>query len=437
MIRKLFSPKTGIIRQSSALMRNADQPPLHYVMTALCNSRRFGPNRNDFASTGTALDGTSAWWASLGEGIERYCAALSDMHPQKKATFQQLQQAGVRALPPEKFRLFTDEQYQSPGFPYCRPDCTSVLHWIAGQSLVDHGTCYLPSAMVFNAYRHPDEQMTVPNMHPGVACGTNLSGALLAALYEIIERDAMMTWWLNALPMPGIAASLPETVQTFITRNKNLEVSFLWLQTDIQVPVIFCLLVDTNAQVAGGGCAARFQAETALHKAFCEAAQTWLLALDLKRGRQGNIAHFCRKGLFPPDMDKPTAAPGTHVLHNLQAYLSAEYWDNLHLIRKPKERVALADLPGGPEHRSPEVMLRILTEMLVQTGLEPVAVNLTTPDIAETGLWVVRVCIPDMIPNTPTAYPPLGLPRLRTLPARLGFARDQAAAWSAAPIPYS
>lgn len=82
-------------------------------------------------------------------------------------------------------------------------------------------------------------------------------------------------------------------------------------------------------------------------------------------------------------------------------------------------------------------MLRILTEMLVQTGLEPVAVNLTTPDIAETGLWVVRVCIPDMIPNTPTAYPPLGLPRLRTLPARLGFARDQAAAWSAAPIPYS
>ena len=128
--------------------------------------------------------------------------------------------------------------------------------------------------MVFNAYRHPDEQMTVPNMHPGVACGTNLSGALLAALYEIIERDAMMTWWLNALPMPGIAASLPETVQTFIARNKNIEVSFLWLQTDIQVPVIFCLLVDTNAQVASGGCAARFQAETALHKAFFEAAQT-------------------------------------------------------------------------------------------------------------------------------------------------------------------
>ena len=28
---------------------------------------------------------------------------------------------------------------------------------------------------------------------------------------------------VNALPMPGIAASLPETVQTFITRNKNIE----------------------------------------------------------------------------------------------------------------------------------------------------------------------------------------------------------------------
>lgn len=41
-------------------------------------------------------------------------------------------------------------------------------------------------------------------------------------------------------------------------------------------------------------------------------------------------------------------------------------------------------------------------------GFEPVAVDLTTPDVAAAGWHVRRAIVPGLVPNFPTAFPPLG-----------------------------
>ncbi len=445
MVRKLINSKTGIIKQINSLMRNADQPRLQYMISTMCDSSRFCSQQNDYGATGVALDQTSAWWSALGEGVERYCAVFSDMHAQYFASYSQLQEAGVQALEPADFCLFSDTQYQGKNFSYEKPDKDTVLCWIKGITLPERSPCYIPSALVFNGYqKQAEEQRIVPNIHPGMACGMNLNQAILAAVYEIIERDSMMIWWLNKLPMPGITVPAQNRLHNIIAHDfpaidkKNIELSFVWLKNDLDVPVIFCLLVDQKAQVVSGGCAARLNPEQALFKAFCEAAQTWLLSLDLKRGEKSNVVGLAQNHFLPKEMVCPTGeyVSGTHIFHNLSFYGDPTHWDILDFIRKPAQKILLNDLPvfTGGAKKSLDCILHQLQKKQVKS---PVIVDLTSSDIAEVGLWVVRVFIPGMVPNTPTLYPPLGLKRLYELPAILGYNLKQTHTWNLAPLPYS
>lgn len=446
LTRRLIDRKTGVVRQISELFRNADQPRLRYMVAGISDTSRFCDNQNDFGSTGVAERKAVAYWAALGEGIERYCAVLSDIHPQKMASFNQLTKEGFQALSPEEFCLFSDDQYCAAGFPYRKPEKSLPLCWIEGKTLLDHEGCYLPSALVFNGYRLCEGEAKIsPNIHPGMACGVNLDETFLAALCEIIERDAMMIWWLNRLPMPAIKDPLQEKWQKIMGQNfvnrqdGSIEISFIWLRSDVELPVVFCLLVDKTANVVSGGCAARLNPQQALFKSFCEAVQSWFLAIDIKRGKKGNIAQFVKMGLLPEELMAPVGGelPGTHIIHNLKAYMSPDRWEALESIRQPHDRVRLGDLLCL-DTGSPEGNLRAVIDLLRQRGLNPIVVDLTTPDIAEAGLWVVRIFVSGMVPNTPTAYPPLGLKRLHDVPEHLGFeSKGKTHLWNLAPLPYS
>ncbi len=447
MVHKLISSKTGIIKHINSLMRNADQPRLQYMVSTMCDSSRFCPQQNDYGATGVALDQISAWWSALGEGVERYCAVFSDMHEQCFASYSQLQKTGMQALPPDDFCLFSEAQYQDNNFRYEKPDKDIMLSWIKGATLPDSAACYIPSALVFNGYQEQaGEKRIVPNIHPGMACGVDLNQAVLAALFEIIERDSMMVWWLNKLPMPSITVPTQNRLHNIIAHNfpvidkKNIELSFIWLRNDLDVPVVFCLLVDSKSEVVSGGCAARLNPEQALFKAFCEATQTWLLSLDLKRGEKSNVVGLAQNDLFPKAMVCPTGeyVAGTHIFHNLSFYSDPTHWDILDFIRKPAQKILLPDMPvfAGGAKKSLDFILRQLQKSQVKP---PVVVDLTSSDIVEIGLWVVRVFIPGMVPNTPTLYPPLGLKRLHELPAILGYNLKQTnnQTWNLAPLPYS
>ncbi|WP_032384122.1 hypothetical protein [Rhodococcoides fascians] len=54
-------------------------------------------------------------------------------------------------------------------------------------------------------------------------------------------------------------------------------------------------------------------------------------------------------------------------------------------------------------------------------GIDAVVVDLTTDDIAQSGLTVVRVLTPQLVGNGPPAFPLHGSPRLLEVPTALGW----------------
>jgi len=63
-------------------------------------------------------------------------------------------------------------------------------------------------------------------------------------------------------------------------------------------------------------------------------------------------------------------------------------------------------------------------ERLERHGLEVFYADLTTTDVAATGMSVVRVIVPGLVPNTPAAFQPFGRGRVQQAAVELGW-RDR------------
>ena len=85
------------------------------------------------------------------------------------------------------------------------------------------------------------------------------------------------------------------------------------------------------------------------------------------------------------------------------------------------DEVALSEIPNRATDR---VLGDVETsiELLREQGFEVIAVDITTPDIEDVGLKVVRVVIPGLVPlHGNHNWPYLGASRLYEAPRRLGW----------------
>jgi ribosomal protein S12 methylthiotransferase accessory factor len=83
---------------------------------------------------------------------------------------------------------------------------------------------------------------------------------------------------------------------------------------------------------------------------------------------------------------------------------------------EPRDRVGIDQIPAvaGSARES-------YLAALARHGIDAVVVDLTTDDIARSGLRVVRVLAPQLVGNGPPAFPLHGSPRLLEVPAALGW----------------
>jgi ribosomal protein S12 methylthiotransferase accessory factor len=431
---RVISPKTGIVKSLGHLFRNPGAPSPHIVSSALTAFHRFSGNKADFAATGTSFNMSQAHWSAMGEAVERYCAALSDFQHLHVATYNDLTAAGHTALPPESFTVFDDDQFAAPDFPFARPEGTHKISWIAGTRLHDQSPVFVPAGLVFNQFRpKTGEKRLCPDIHPGVASGCLRERVLTSALLEIVERDTMMIHWLNRLPVTGIAQDDDfHTLRQECGIPPHLSLHLAFLQTDFAATCIFALLLDHRHGVLGGGCSAGFVGREVAQKAICEAIQILCLSREVQRGERGRLAS---KGkAIPAAFLNPTKRknlPLTELLYNLGYYLETDNWSVLSDILSPPHTVRLKDCDQPRTGRR----YTELSGSFEAAGIHPICVDLTTPDVADTGWIVFRIVAPGAVPNLPTLYPPRALKRLRTVPQKLGF--PHASEWNTLPMPYA
>lgn len=408
----LTSPVSGLLGALADVPMPPEEPDIACVAAAGTDAARTALPEGRFSfvlsASGVGLGRDRAAARAVGEVLERYSASFPDRAEMLKATWRE-----VGGPHPEAYAQFSPAQWQA-GLPYVRFEEDTVLDWVRGRDLIGGDEAWVPAKRVF--LTEPQEPWTAnigPTISTGLACARTHSGALLAALLEVVERDAFaLTWWRRLpttpvrLPRAGLLASIIRD------RFEHSGLTFLYrlLPTDLGVSVVLAIALDTRdgSSVAAVGAAARLDPAAALLKALLEAVQTraWLLQM-------GGSASF------DPGPNFTNVRRFSDHVRLYGKMQSLRYLD--FLTEADSAPVHIEELPNasGPV----ESDLACCLANLERTGVRALAVDLTTPDLAACGFAAVRVVVPGLLDIAPShAHRFLGYKRLWEVPERLGLA---------------
>jgi len=407
-LESLVSPFVGVVRGVQDVLAGPEDVRL---ATAWCESAH--PQTLIGAAVahsggGSGRSTTEARTAAIGEAVERYSACFVDREALVVTTARRL---GARAVDPSRFALFTARQLRSPGFRYVPFDLDTELAWIEGVAPPDGEPAWLPAQLVHLA-GHEHEPQIARATSSGLACHASRAVAVESALLELLERDAFMITWKARLTFPLLEwdgnLRLAQFELSFL-RPTGLQWRVVNLSAFWDVP---CAAAVVRSRAAGSaplgvGAAAGATIERAVTKALDEAARvrTWADALH-RLGQTApdpcDIRDFDDHIRFYAD---PANADGV-------AFLDAS------TQRRGTDRIPA--LPGASADERVEAICR----RLARRGTSAYSVDVTSPDVRDAGLTVVRAIAPELCAlDVEHDAPTLGGRRLYDEPFRLGLRR--------------
>jgi ribosomal protein S12 methylthiotransferase accessory factor YcaO len=187
--------------------------------------------------------------------------------------------------------------------------------------------------------------------------------------------------------------------------QRELDIRFLDLTTDLGVPVVGCVIFDKNGEFSPAssfGSAAALTFRDAVAKSFCEAVHTWQWMSELTPNARV-------KGFST--ISEEIAKPKEMMLHALY-YTFEETLEVMQKFAGSIETVRYS-LEKGKSQGSKE-QLRSLLEVLSQNGHDVFRVSANRDMLPEIGIWSEKVLVPSLaLIGVGTMSKPLGHPRIR------------------------
>jgi len=186
--------------------------------------------------------------------------------------------------------LIKRETVVDPGTlcPATRPfDAAAPISWIEGCDLLRQEPCWIPAEIVHTDYTGEPDGFFLAGSN-GLASGNHLVEAINAALYELVERDAVALWIAQPFRARGacrldLASVDDPDCQTLLAKYAaaGIVVRVWHVTTDLGVASFLCDIRDPSSgdprrlrRHYGSGCHA--DRHIALSRALTEAAQTRL-----------------------------------------------------------------------------------------------------------------------------------------------------------------
>lgn len=426
----LIDDKVGVIRSVAEIPREAGAPEFFHYYADACNTRAFCGQANFNKTGGASTDRGCALAKAVGEAIERYCSAIYDPNEFLLTSYND---APFPCVPPTEFALYSEEQHQDPDFPYVRFLNSTRVRWASSIDLATGCLSYVPAAMIYVPYSFTEEDGESPiaqRISTGLACHCSLAEAAVTAVCEVIERDAMTISWQAKLQMPQILKdTLSEENRDLVRRFERTGslVTLLNLTFDHGVPTILAALrgqtPDSPALVVAAS--SHLDPERAVRKSLEELAHTHRMAQQIT---MNSLA------LAPMAGYANITTQDDHVhfyCNHANSYLAQFLFGST-------ERVNFSDM-GRLATSDPQADLSILIKRVHAVGHRVLLTDLTTPDVSEVGLYVVRALIPGFHPLfLGHRVRALGGSRLWTIPQQLGYGgitRQEGANESPHPFP--
>ncbi|MDS1270657.1 CocE/NonD family hydrolase [Lipingzhangella sp. LS1_29] len=464
----MVDARTGVLRSVDRITPEEWWPSgLHVYTASVAAIGDHLPWPADLVATGTAFDDPrQARISAIGEAIERYSGNFVP-DTLRRASYRELLAAGQRAVNPHDLALYSARQYATPGFPFVAVEAGTRVLWTAGRELHPQvatrpdpssdrdgtggpgageatASVWVPAALVYPDFATPPRQhepLTNYPMLAGIAAGSGRNHAQAAALEEIIERDATVIWWANALPARPVditgtsaeAVLCPDTARGpgwYRARGATGECAYrvIALPTVFDVAVLGVLVDDPRHDITMIGFAARPDPAQAVGKALAEAVtlrryQLGLLDPDgdiwrLAGGGQinGAVFHPLREDRRYADSYRDDYRDVVDLACHGQLWLDPRMRRHLGPATASNELVHLTELPH--HHGDPR---QTYLRQLRRQGIRAYGVDLTTADVAAAGFRVERVVAPGAYSNPPAAFPLCGGDRLYHDPVTLGL----------------
>jgi ribosomal protein S12 methylthiotransferase accessory factor len=384
---RLVDAKTGIVSHFGAVPRDLSEVPVPLVWRAKVANHRFFAAHDEERATcsGKGMTRDQAWVSCLGEAIERYSGACWSADELLVAERAELE---GRSLDPRALVLYADDQYET--LPYARYHDKAELAWVRARSLVEGDEVWVPAIAVLMDYPiQSADEFLFPITSNGLAAGKTPHDAVLGALTEVLERDAVLISWMNCLPgHPYDPHQHPdEDVRRLarLYRNRGVELALIEVPTDHPVAVFIGIAlqgegIEGPSAVVGLG--ADIDPIEAARKAALEVGQ---VRPSIRR----------RARIQSAERVEELAA-------NPLAVDSME--DHALLYTHPSTAEALRFLFGEPREWGRPLgvdsatALRRIVEHFRNAGQDVLYADLTPIDMAALGVFTARVIVPDFQP---------------------------------------
>ncbi|MFE7226789.1 YcaO-like family protein [Nocardioides sp. NPDC057577] len=438
-IERLVDEETGLIRRVREVLRPERAPWRYTSLTAeVSDARWLGDWPADRVSLGTTFgDVAGARIAAIAEGVERYCGNFIpdglDPAEFRLGTAAELRGQGQPVIDLDDLPCWSAEQLARPDFPYRALDVQVPTLWsrcreqpVSGYT-EDAADVWMPHALVGLNWRqrrfaHLDRVFHLN--YAGIATGQGAADAHDRGLLEVVERDALEVWWHHGGPARGIdTASVPGLSADL--DGAPLDVHVVQMPTDL-APAMAALVRDRETGVYAAGFSASTDPLRAVRKAVLEAVHTWIYTLGC-RDADGWVFQAVRAGLMAPGLyldhreDRrylDAAGPDFANVRDLGAHVQVWLDPRVHRLA---ERFTAPSLGTVPVSEVPATDIPEVRRRLHEGGHRVITRDLTTRDVAQTPLRVVRTFVTGLVPNAPAAFRYLGMPRFGGAARRRGW----------------
>jgi len=345
----------------------------------------------------------------VAEAAERYATCV---HSDDSAVVASAHELGTQALDLDSLPKCSARELADPKCPVRSPDKSLPIRWIKGYSLTRRRPVYIPRVLV-HLYVSPwkGENFSYP-VSTGAAAHTSLPKALVTAIAEVVERDAIALTWLARLRLPRVEVPRPVPARHRVKfermRRSLLDAHFFDATTDVGLPTIYSVQALEAHPTAARfvSCSSEFDPMDACAKIVREAASGRLM--------------------FEEERQLPAAIEDFMALEEGAAYMGrAEHraaFDFLLHSGRSRELAQVGAAATDARALDDTGRLRWLLARLQSLGMEVAVADMTTDELRSKGLWVVRAVIPQLMPmSTYHRARFLGHPRLYDYPKAAGF----------------
>jgi ribosomal protein S12 methylthiotransferase accessory factor len=290
--------------------------PAPYYLARNGDTSGFSDGQAAAQAAGVADDWNAAFMKAVGEALERYAAGVYRTETFQTATLAALGDAGDAPGSSGPDVVRPDDFVRPDDAPAVDPE--DPIDWVPGATLTTGDPALLPAEVV--QFPPPQEQY-VSAITTGLGLGTSSVGALLAGLYEVVERDATMLAWYSTFEPLGLAVD-DDAFRTLEkrARSEGLSVTPLLVTQDVDVPVVAVAVHrdDGDWPQFAVGSDADLDPTAAATSALAEALQNWMELRGMgPSGAADEAGAIGRYGEFPRAarefVDVPSTVPAASV----------------------------------------------------------------------------------------------------------------------------